>query len=195
MDGGVHERAMREEIKRMLKDGNRRSRTVPGHLHPHSFLQPPDMEEARPQTTSCNADYGEIYQNSEAKISYYLEAIFPLHFGHYHGLFGGGEALWLRNLIQNVRPVYQAAISLSYSHSHAAMPNNRAGWDNQSLTPDDLEILYLTAISGLRERVATLYDHGKVDNLKAGMETLACIVFHVSIEVSFIEKPAQEAES
>lgn len=195
MDGGLREKLMRDKIKRILKDGLLRSRApaiatatnqpragvsaVEGgsqssNIHGHSNVP----ENAQFVPPGCP------YHTREEIISYYLKEVFPLQFGHYHGFYGESGAFWLRDLIQDTKPLYQATLTLSYIHMYQIVSSRQPTCADNSFPLGHSESLYVTAIAGLRKHVATIHDRKSTDSLRACVEALTCIIIHISIDVS-----------
>ena len=114
---------------------------------------------------------------------YYLDNIFPLLFHFYRPITSERGRGWLLSLLLRAKPAFYAALTFSVFHQLLFVYKGDSTVENELSL--DLDRYLTLATAALRHSLDYLPTTTGVEHLKLGVETLACVLQLMTIEVCF----------
>ena len=153
--------------------------TAPTSLERLAISEPPPTGEIM---TSHFLEYG-----SQANLlMHYLDVVFPNQFPFYNPPSSDGGRGWLLLIILRTKPLYHAALSMAAYHQQKQWSQGCLLSGVENNTVDMLQMHHSLAIKELRHHLESFREEKRARCLEGNVEVLACIVFLISLEVSFL---------
>jgi hypothetical protein len=113
-------------------------------------------------------------------LMHYLDVVFPSQFPFYKPSLSDGGRGWMLCLLQQAKPLYNAALCLAAHHQNLVL-HPKPG----RITPyNEQDHFYSMTLRGLRKHLATLSSKDLTDGLTDSIEILACVSQLIMFEVS-----------
>jgi C6 transcription factor Pro1 len=129
-----------------------------------------------------------IDEDSEQSLfSTYCHHVFPLQFPLYSASMPERSWAWIQSLLQQSKPLYYAALGLAaaYQNSTCHMLSDHKDSSQKSYVRDNQQHFYTMAVTELRQHIELLTTKSVREGMRGSIETLACMVYLIMLEVSF----------
>jgi hypothetical protein len=126
------------------------------------------------------------YDSQANLLMHYLDVVFPNQFPFYNPPWADGGRGWLLLVILRTKPLYHAALSMAAYHQQAQSLKWVTSEAFKNCAVRTLQTHHSLAIQELRYHLNSFRQEELAQSFEGNIEVLACIVFLISLEVSFL---------